>query len=172
MKQHIRVATFDDVKAIHAMMKTAEESVEHPDYFCADNREFIEQHITSEGFTLLWEEDGVPGAFLIVRIPGKAADNLGIDLELPSDRLDYVAHMETTVVSLPFRGRGIQRLLMTEAERRLILKGYLYCLGTVHPNNAASLATFQNLNYSVALTKEKYGGKLRYIMRKDLLPKS
>ena len=169
MEQHIRVAASDDVEAICAMMTAAEKSVEQPELFYADDREFIEQHITAQGFTLLWEEDGSPVAFLMVRLPGNAPDNLGIDLALPSDCLDRVAHMETAVVSPAFQGRGIQRLLMAEAELRLTSRGYLYCFGTVHPNNAASLATFQSLDYSIVLTKEKYGGKLRHIMRKDLV---
>ena len=75
---------------------------------------------------------------------------------------------------LPPRLRGPAEHLppgdMARAEELLAGRGFSLCLATVHPDNAPSLHSFLRLGYRIALTKEKYQGRLRHILCKQLAP--
>ena len=44
-----------------------------------------------------------------------------------------------------------------------------YSYATVHPDNLASLKSLDNIGYKKYKEKLMYGGKIRYIMRKELV---
>lgn len=44
-----------------------------------------------------------------------------------------------------------------------------YSYATVHPDNLASLKTLEKIGYKKYKEKLMYGGKIRYIMRKELV---
>ena len=170
MQIRIVPAQEGDLDTLCAIMDAAAAALDNPDLFVADDRAFIARHLGREGFTLLALAEGQAAGFLIVRLPGMAEDNLGRDLGLPPEMLGRVAHMESTAVLSPFRGHGIQKQLMARAEALLAGRGFSLCLATVHPDNAPSLHSFLRLGYRVALTKEKYQGRLRHILCKQLAP--
>ena len=168
MELRMELAERKDIPDIGRIMNVAARSVADPDYFVADDEEFVARHIDQEGFVLLAKADGKTAAFLIVRIPGAAEDNLGRDLHLPPEEWNRVAHMESVAVLPDFRGHGIQKKLMAEAERRLIQQGIRVSLATVHPDNSASLNSFLHMGYQVELTKLKYQSQIRHILKKEL----
>lgn len=47
-------------------------------------------------------------------------------------------------------------------------QGFHYLLGTVHPDNIASVNSFLQLNYQQVMMKEKYGGMKRCIFCKKI----
>ncbi|MDE6107297.1 MAG: GNAT family N-acetyltransferase, partial [Oscillospiraceae bacterium] len=94
--------------------------------------------------------------------------NLGNDLGFSPQQRSLVAHMESAAILPEFRGRGIQKKLISAAEARVAALGYRYSLCTVHPDNLPSFRSLVSLGYQVAETKLKYGGKLRHIMKKEL----
>ena len=71
--------------------------------------------------------------------------------------------MDTAAVHPDFRGRGLQRRLIQEAEQ--VLEGrILMC--TIHPDNQYSLKNALSLGYTIQKTVARYGS-IRYILRKD-----
>ena len=159
----VDLADVGDVPEIARIMDEAYRQMECKDWFCTDDAPFLERHVRDEGFILKAAAEDVIAGFLVVRYPGSAPDNLGIYLGLSDDDLGLTAHMESAAVQSSYRGHGIQKRLMEEAESLLRRQGYRYLMGTAHPDNIYSVNNFLRLGYEVAGEDMKYGGLPRYI---------
>lgn len=159
----ISFACKEDVPAIFEIMESTYQKMERRDWFCIDDISFLYRHVCDEGFILKAEVSGELAGFLTVRYPGSAQDNLGSYLHLSADEKSLVAHMESAAVKEAFRGRGIQKKLMEEAEEILWQKGYRYLMGTAHPENQYSVNNFLKLGYEIVAEDLKYGGLPRYV---------
>lgn len=161
-----------DIPAVMRMMDAAVSGLPNPDWFAVDDEETVRRHVEKEGFILLAEHvcgnSKEPAAFLIVRFPGKAEDNLGTYLELSEEDMSSVAHLETAVVAEAFRGRKLQYQLFLEAQKLLEGGPYKYLMATVHPENKYSLSNMEKLGCKKAVAAIKYGGKQRLVMWKEL----
>lgn len=156
-----------DIDAIVEMMETARQQAENPDWYVIDGRDFVERHLKEEGFILKAVEGEELLAFLIVRFPGGAEDNLGVYLNLSEEEGRRVAHMESVAVCEKARGKGLQKRLMEEGEKRLGGMGYRYLMATVHPGNTYSHNNFLKLGYEDAAVVEKYDGLPRIVLKKE-----
>lgn len=177
----IDYATKNDIPDIMAMIKTAMELLPDPDWFVDDTEEFFTSHIEKRGFTLkaipkneitdTQENITTPekiAAFFTIRFPKHDEDNLGYAINLNREELLKVAHMETAVVHPDYRGNHLEQRLMAEAVKILKNTPHCYLMGTVHPDNTASVKSFLNNGFSIEETVPKYGGRLRHIMLKKL----
>ncbi|MGE5381377.1 MAG: N-acetyltransferase family protein [Methylocystaceae bacterium] len=101
--------------------------------------------------------------------PGKSAANLGLDSGISAADLHRVAHLEVGIVHPDFRGQGWQSSLYQELIK-LTLKqgGYRYILSTVAPDNYPALCNSLRLKLYISRILVKYGGKLRFILLRDL----
>lgn len=166
----IRKATPQDVNGIAFVMEQAKKAMPNPQWFVADGRPWIEEHITGHGFTMVatapvgGAEETI--AFFMVAFPKSPETNLGFGF-LEENRLGMVAHMDSAAVLPAYRGHHLQGRLLEEAEKELARypQKYLFC--TVHPDNQASLHTMQRHGYVVVGTKTKYGGLLRHVLFKE-----
>ena len=162
-------ATEDRVPEICALMREVYDNLDDKSVFVCDDEEFVGRHISSEGFTVIacTESREIVGCF-IVRFPGESSDNLGLDIDLPKERLGQVVHMESCVVSPVYRGMGMQSKMLRYAESLIDKSRYVYFMATVSPNNPASFHTFEKNGYRVAALKEKYLGVSRRIYLKEV----
>ena len=91
--------------------------------------------------------------------------------EIPKDELSSSIEMDNAGVLAKYRGNHLQMSLILKAES--IMKerdnGIKYSYATVHPDNLASLKTLEKIGYKKYKEKLMYGGKIRYIMRKELV---
>ena len=166
----IEYATKNDIPA---MMNIIEESlplIPNPDWFVDDTAEFYERHIAECGFTLkvVSNSDRTLAAYFTVRYPKLEEDNCGYDLEFSKEQLLKAVHMETCVVHPNHRGHHLEARLMEQAVDILKTTEYHHLLGTVHPDNTASLKAFLSNDFQIAKTLKKYGGKLRHIMYRHI----
>ena len=166
----IEYATLNDIPD---MMNIIEESlplIPNADWFVGDTAEFYSRHIDRDGFTLkaVADSDGSLAAYFTVRYPKLDEDNCGYDLEFSKEQLLEAAHMETCVVHPNHRGHHLESRLMEQAVDILKTTEYHYLLGTVHPDNTASLKAFLSNDFQIAKTLKKYGGKLRHIMYRHI----
>ena len=161
-----RIAMESDLDTVFSLMQQVVDLLPEPSLFIPETRQSLKQHLEQDGFILLAEEDRLAG-YLMVRFPGTAPDNLAADAVLSPEDAPYCAHMESVAVHPDFRGRGLQKQLLEQAELRLMGKAP-FALATVAPENHASLSSFLSRNYVVAATKVKYGGKLRHIVVKKI----
>lgn len=178
--------------ALAALMAETVAGIRDSELFVADDRESLAWHIHKEGRILMAVDEksclappsdndfqprsGVPGttpaswlaAFLMVRFPGNAADNLGVYAGLMGAQLDRVAHMESVTVRDTFRGYGLQKALVDRGENLARQLGYAYSMCTISPKNPWSLANMEAAGYAIVATVPKYGGRMRHILFKCL----
>lgn len=171
MDINITVAEMEDLDEIMEMMTTARDTVENPDWFVEDNREYVKRHLGENGITLKACGQNKIMGFLIVDIPGEDEENLGFDLGFSKKERELTVLMESAIVRPEARGMGLQRKLLYEAEKWLEGRIYRYALATVHPENRYSRGNLLAMGYEEAMEKLKYGGLPRIIMRKQLLGK-
>ena len=79
--------------------------------------------------------------------------------------------MDNAGVLPKYRGNHLQESLIFKAEsimkeRDISIK---YSYATVHSDNLPSLKTLEKAGYKKYKEKLMYGGKIRYIMRKELI---
>lgn len=167
----IRRGRMADVEGIAGVMELTRRTMENGEWFVADDRLWIENHIERQGFTMVAEVKNEQGAgeiaaFFIVAFPDTDEGNLGRELHWTEDRLSLVAHMDSACVRPEYRGHHLQGRLLEAAERELLLFPHQYLFCTVHPDNLASLKTMLGHGYVIVATKEKYHGRLRHILYK------
>ena len=91
--------------------------------------------------------------------------------EIPKHELASSIELDNAGVLPKYRGNHLQESLILKAES--IMKerdnSIKYSYATVHPDNLASLKTLEKAGYKKYKEKLMYGGKIRYIMRKELV---
>lgn len=109
-------------------------------------------------------------AFYSALFPGKAANNLGYDLNLSGGELDKVCHLEIAFVHPDYRNNGLQVYLGKQVVE-IAKKQYncRYLCATVHPFNIPALHNALGLGLQIVWIKGKYGGLKRFILFRDLL---
>jgi ribosomal protein S18 acetylase RimI-like enzyme len=112
-------------------------------------------------------EDGLI-AYSIIRLPGKAEDNLGRDIGLPEIDLNKVAHLQAAVVHPAHRGRGLQRRMAMAHLAVIEDLGYEHVCCTVSPKNPVSLGNIFSNGFVIKNLTPKFEGWWRYIMYKKI----
>jgi len=151
---------------IYRLMAKVYEALEDKSLFFCDDLDYVEQHMEKSGFGVVAVVDEKIAGSLICRYPGMDEDNLGRDISLAEEELEAVVHMESAVVDISCRGRGLQCKMLQYAESLIDNEKYRHLLATVSPYNPASLRSFEKNGYGVRMTKEKYGGLLRSVLYK------
>lgn len=183
----IRLARCEDARTFHDVMQEAYDSLDNKDLYICDDYEYVRAVLENPdtGFGLMYcqeKPDGNPkekpgrepdsgycAGVLLVTFPGEAEDNLARDLSLEG-YLMAAAHIESAAVRAESRGNGIQKKLIEYACDYLCRKcgNIRYAMATVSPDNIPSLKSFEKAGFKIMLTKEKYGGKLRHILMREI----
>ena len=159
----IKINNTKDSEAWLLFEKTYNE-IENKEFFAFDK----EYNPPNDGFTYkIYDGEKLVACFLLT-FPLLDSENLGYDISLDEKELLKVAHMDSVAVDSSYRGRGYQKILMKKAEKDAINLGYKYLMCTIHPDNIYSMQNALNLGYKHILSKEKYGGKIRAIMLKEV----
>ena len=164
----INKASPENLCDIVEIMNAAIPLLKNPDWFMIDTPEYLSRHFSDEGFTLKAMSGNRMAAFLTVRIPADASDNMAFDYDFSRAEAHLCAHMETCVVHPDFRGNHLEARLFAEAELLLSEMGFFHLFGTVHPDNLPSVKSFYRAGFSLLEQKEKYSGYLRNIMYKEI----
>lgn len=164
----IEIAKKEDAEEIHNIMKTVYDNMNNKDFYVCDDLNYVKTQLKGDkGFGVVARNsDNKIVASFIIRYPMQSKDNLGNDVNLPKDKLNYVVHMETTVVLPEYRGRHLQKTMLSYIENLIDKKRFNIFMATVAPGNIPSCKTFENTGYTKVLTKIKYGNLLRNIYMK------
>ena len=118
-----------------------------------------------------FEENTFPAKSGNIPVAGKLpGENDLTENMLLKGYLMAVAHIESAAVRAEYRGNGIQKKLIEYACDYLCRKcgNIRYAMATVSPDNIPSLKSFEKAGFKIMLTKEKYGGKLRHILKREI----
>ena len=161
----IRKGSAGELETFLAFTHEVQDAMPDTAWFALDPDEELRE-LTADGSMEFWmaEAEGrLAAVFSIIR-PGLRDFNLGYEIGLPEEELLRVIHMDTAAVHPDFRGRGLQRKMMFEAEKAL--QGRIL-LCTIHPDNRYSLQNALVLGYRIERKVARYGS-VRYILRKDI----
>ncbi len=161
----IRPATDKDVDIIFHIMHTAQQAMADPSAYITDDRDYIERHISCEGFCLMAQVRGEMAGFLMVDYPGLGSGNLGYYLGYSEQQLLDTAIMDSAAVLPGYQGLGIMGKMFSMAVERTE-KEYGILLGTVHPDNIPSRHNFEKLGFTPQMTVTKPNGTKRLLMGK------
>ena len=169
MDIRIRKGNTHDTQRYLDLLHRVKEGMSHSAWFFLDPDEEVYEMMGAGTMEMWVAEDGpkLAGVFSII-YPGEQTVNLGRDLGFGEAQLRKVVHMDTAAVDPDYRGLGLQKRLMEEAEKEIARRGGRILLCTVHPDNQYSLQNVLKQGYVIAKKLEKYGS-VRYILRKDLL---
>ena len=170
MKFSITQATIADADELTSFITSIWKNMEHREWFAPEEDKDYIKSLLSTHTGIIWKaietvSRQTAGLFIVV-FPGKNSENLGYDIGLPEAELCSVAHMDTVTVHPNFRGYGLQRLLISQAEEALSKTQYRYLLCTVHPENSFSRSNMEKLGYTYIKQALKYGGLPRCIYLK------
>ena len=167
----ISLAKESDVPAILALIEETYAQMEDKELYVRTEGEedWLLERITGmkKGFVLkAVSPEGDLASFLLVDFPGNSPSNMACDLGLPSSQYKAVAHMDSCMVVPAHRGHHLQARLCEAAEGYMPTNIHLL-LSTVSPQNPASYRSMEMAGYERVMVKEKYGGHVRAIYRKE-----
>lgn len=165
MEISIRKGSREELETFLAFTHDVQDAMPDTAWFALDPDEEMRE-LTDDGSMEFWmaESGGrLAAVFSIIR-PGLRDFNLGYEIGLEEPELRRVTHMDTAAVLPDFRGQGLQRRMMAEAEGSLT-GSILLC--TIHPDNRYSLQNALKLGYRIEKRIGRYGS-VRYVLRKDI----
>ncbi len=165
----LRVVRKDEAETVYQVMQEVYERLENKALFANSDMDYIRAHIETEGFLVgAYDAFGKMAGNFMVRYPMEASDNLGRDIGLKPEELCRVAHMESAVVLPEDRGNHLQIKLLQYAEQVIDKERFWYFMATVSPDNPASYRSFEQNDYQLMMTKQKYGGLIRRVYGKKV----
>lgn len=168
MQIQIRKGNTKDLDSFLHLLQDVRQQMEHKEWFYLDPPEDV-RRMMEDGSMQLWVAmDGMrmAAAFDMI-LPGLNPGNYGYDLNFSDRNLLRVINMDTAAVHPDYRGLGLQRRLMQEAEMEIRKMGRYILLCTIHPENRFSLNNALKQGYRIERKLCKYGS-VRYILRKDI----
>ena len=155
-----------DLPALLSLQTRVKSGMAQDDWLFPCEEEELSFILNGGGYALgLFEEEELLGAWLLYYPIGRD-DGLGGQIGLDPEK---VAHFELALLDERLRGRGLHAQMAEKLTAICQQDGrFTHILMTAHPDNLASLRAFTNRGYTVAATRELYGGVLRSIAVKAL----
>jgi hypothetical protein len=168
------VITYLHEKHLPLVMQLQEVIVQNlarPDLLHSFSHDFMKRHMGPQGIVLGVFVENCLVAFrnLYFPDPWDAEWNLGLDLGLPKKELVKVANLQMVCVHPRFRGNSLA-LKMNRLSLGLLRERGIHhhICATVSPYNIWNIPVLLASGFRVARLKNKYGGKVRYIVHQDL----
>ena len=162
-----RRATPDDIDEVMKLQDIIVEALPDKDLFqTATREEYLVQ--LAEDFCMIAECNGQTAGFSVL-VPNDPDNprNYGKYLNYDREQLARTASLDLTIVDPVFRGRGIQRMFNKLRIGAAVEMGATEGLCSISPDNPYSYRNFLVLNFEIIETRKMYGGKERYILRKE-----
>jgi len=133
--------------------------------------DFMRQHVSNKGRIIGVSADSELIAFRALYFPDMDDHewNLGFDVGLQESELTDVANLQMVCVNPLYRGNQLGLKMNRHAIRFLKEEtDYVHLFATVHPRNHWNVRILMKSGFVIRSLKEKYGGKLRYIVYQNL----
>ena len=160
---------FQDLDAVMDLQKRIFDGMEEKEWFAQTSRKENEKFFQKPNLLLgIYAEERLI-AYGSIGFLERDRENLGWDLGWPEEKVANCANLDTIVVDPDFRGRGLQRLLISLCiEQARTIKPGGTILTTICPDNLYSMRNARKEGFDILLRTKKYGGKDRYILGKSL----
>ena len=156
---------------VMALQEVIVKNLGSPDLLQSFSYDFMKQHMGSKGFVLGVFVGNRLAAFRNVYYPDPwdREWNLGLDIGLTGARLCHVVNLQMVCVHPRFRGNALAMKMNQIALGMLRERGtHHHVCATVSPYNIWNIPVLLANGFYIVTLKEKYGGKLRYVVYQDL----
>lgn len=168
---HIRRATPDDLDAVMELQQTIMDALpaHEKDIYATYNREeSLDALETDYCYMALADGGKVAGySVLIANTTPVVEKNYGHYFDYDEEHMSRTASLDLTMVPPEYRGHGLQRLFNKIRIGQAIELGATEGLTSISPSNPYSYNNFLIMNFQIADRRELYGGKDRYLLRKE-----
>ena len=141
----------------------------NPDVYAPFTEEETVDQLWNDLCYVAFAENGDIAGFSVL-IPNDREDqsnNYGHYFDYDDEHLARTASMDFTMVAPEYRGYGLQRVFNKIRHGDAIKMGATEAITSISPSNPYSLNNFFVLQYEVADRRKLYGGKDRYLLRKE-----
>lgn len=171
MKFIIKEGSINDIKEIIEAIKYLHDIIENTEWYAiglADYDKILDK-LNDEAIIVKALYNNELAGFLLAE--RHINPNGELAKEIPKDELSSSIEMDNAGVLPKYRGNHLQESLILKVESIIKEKdsSIKYSYATVHPDNLPSLKTLEKVGYKKYKEKLMYGGKIRYIMRKELI---
>ena len=158
-----------DIDKVIALQDVIVDALENKDVYATYTDEEALEVLTNNCCFMAEAEGGNVAGYSVL-IPNTRTDeeNYGHYLEYDSEQLAKTASLDLTMVAPEYRGYGLQRLFTKIRIAYAIEQGATEALASVSPENPYSYRNLEALNMSRHRRMKLYGGKDRFIFRKEL----
>ena len=166
---HIRRATVDDIDRVMELQNTIMDALPNKDVYATYNREESLDALENDYCYIALAPDGRTAGYSVL-IPNTTPvkeKNYGHYFDYDDEHLSRTASLDLTMVAPEFRGHGLQRLFNKIRIGQAIELGATEGLTSISPENPYSYRNFLILNFEIVDRRELYGGKDRYLLRKE-----
>ena len=162
-----RRATPDDLDKVMTLQDEIVEALPDKDLYATFTREESLGQLEHD-ICMIAECDGkVAGYSVMIPNDPDNPENYGKHFNYDREQLAKTVSMDLTMVVPEYRGHGLQRLFNKIRMGQAIELGATEAITSISPENPYSYNNFFILNYEVADRRKLYGGKDRYLLRKE-----
>lgn len=166
---HIREADMNDFDTFLKLQDIIMDALPDKDIYAPFTDEETRDQLENDCCWLAFAENGdVAGVSVLV--PNTKEDqsaNYGHHFNYDEEHLKRTASFDMTMVVPEYRGYGLQRLFNKIRIAKAIELGATEGITSISPMNPYSYNNFLILNFEIVDRRELYGGKDRYLLRKE-----
>lgn len=162
-----RRASEADIDDVVKLQNTIVDALPDKDVYATSTRdEYLTQLKEDICFVAVCDGDMAGFSVLVPNDPDNER-NYGKYLNYDREQLAKTASFDLTMVAPNYRGYGIQRIFNKLRTGSAVAMGAKEGLTSISPDNPYSYRNFLVLNFEILEEREMYGGKRRYLLRKE-----
>ncbi|MBE6018806.1 MAG: hypothetical protein E7230_00480 [Clostridiales bacterium] len=162
-----REATPDDLDKVLALQAEVMDALPDKDLYAPFTKEESLNQLKNDICYIAECNGEVAGYSVMIPNDPDNPENYGKHFNYDREQLAKTVSMDLTMVAPKYRGRGLQRIFNKLRIGKAIELGATEALTTISPDNPYSYRNFLILNFEIVDERELYGGKRRYILRKE-----
>lgn len=162
-----REATSDDLDKVLALQAEVMDALPDKDLYAPFTKEESLNQLKNDICYIAECNGEVAGYSVMIPNDPDNPENYGKHFNYDREQLAKTVSMDLTMVAPKYRGRGLQRIFNKLRIGKAIELGATEALTTISPDNPYSYRNFLILNFEIVDERELYGGKRRYILRKE-----
>lgn len=166
---HIRRADAGDLDSVMQLQQTIMDALPNKDVYATYTREESLDALENDYCYIAIADDGNVAGYsvLIPNTTPVVEKNYGHYFDYDEEHLSRTASLDLTMVAPAYRGHGLQRLFNKIRIGQAIELGATEGLTSISPSNPYSYNNFLIMNFEIADRRDLYGGKDRYLLRKE-----
>ena len=166
---HIREADINDYDLFMELQDIIMDALPDKDVYAPFTEEETIDQLTNDCCWLAFAENGDVAGVSVLKPSNREEQsyNYGHYFDYDEEPLSRTASFDMTMVVPKYRGHGLQRLFNKIRIAKAIELGATEGITSISPENPYSYNNFLILNWEIVDRRKLYGGKDRYLLRKE-----